>query len=234
MSPSTRAALQGATAALPMLLALIPFGVIFGALAAAAGMGLAATLGMTSIVVAGAAQLAALQLMTDGAPALVAVATAAVVNLRMAMYSASVATHWRGASLKARLAAAFVLFDMSYGLAIRRYAERPSLPLDEKLGFYFGAGGVCLVVWIAATLAGALLGARVPPEWGLSVAPALVFLSVAAPFLRARPHLAAAGVAAGVALLGAGLPYGLGLTAGAAAGIGAGLLAESAPRRRRA
>lgn len=231
-SQTRRAFLAGAADALPLQLAVAPFGLIFGALAAAAGLGAAEAMGMSLVVVAGAAQLATLQQMSEAAPAVMAILTGAVVNLRMAMYSAALAPAWRGASARARLGAAFVLFDMTYALAERRRLERPEQPLAETMGYHYGVGLTCLAVWAAASLAGVALGARIPPEWGLSVAPPLVFISVAAPFLRTPPHIAAAAVAAGAALLAAGLPYGLGLSVGAGAGIATGVLAETLRGRR--
>ncbi len=224
---------RGAAAAAPLQLATLPFGLIFGALAVQAGMDLTQAMAMTAIVVAGAAQLAAVQLMGEHAPALLAVATGAVINLRMAMYSASIAQHWAGAPLRMRMAAAFLLHDQAYALSIRRALEAPDEPVGARLGFFFGVGAISLCAWLAGSLTGALLGARLPPEWALEFAVPITFIAVVAPLLRTAPHMAAAGVAAGAALALAFLPLGLGLVAAACLGVAAGATVEAALARAR-
>lgn len=220
----------GLVAALPVLLAVGPFGLIFGVVATEAGLDLAQTLAMTALVIAGASQLATLQLLSDGAPVLVAVATGAVVNLRMAMYSASLALHWQGTPLSLRALAAIVLHDQSYALSVGRYQRRPEEPLADRVGFYFGVGLLTSTVWIAMTLVGATVGKGISDTVDLRFIVPVTFIALVAPMLRGRATLLAAAVAAAVAVALSGLPYGLGLVAGAGAGIAAGLVAERRPR----
>ena len=219
ISPTRRGFLAGLWAALPVLLAVVPFGLIFGALATDAGFDPIQAMAMTSIVVAGASQLAALQLINDGAPALIAIVTGAVVNLRMAMYSASIAAHWREVPMLWRVPAAYFLHDQSFTLSIRRYRERPDEMLSDKLGFYFGVGIATIATWIAASAMGIVVGQRIAPEWGLEFAVPVTFIALVAPLVRGRANLAAATVAVVVALIAHGLPYGLGLMLASAAGI---------------
>ncbi|HUF87482.1 MAG TPA: AzlC family ABC transporter permease [Thermohalobaculum sp.] len=230
--PSRRGLRAGAWAAVPVLLAVGPFGFIFGAFATEAGLDPLQTMAMTAIVTAGAAQLAALQLLVDDAPALVAVLTGAVVNLRMAMYSASIAVHWRGVPMLWRVPAAYFLQDQSYTLSLRRYRERPDEPLSDRIGFYFGTGSITVVTWICGSWLGVVAGRMMPPEWGLGFAVPVTFLALVAPLIRGRANIAAA-VVAGLAALGLhGLPYGLGLLLAAALGIAAGMAAPRLARRR--
>lgn len=230
MSPAT-AFRQGLVASLPIWLAVAPFGVVFGAVAMASGLDIVQTMAMTTVVVAGAAQLAALQLMVDDAPALIAIVTGAVINLRMAMYSAALAAAWPGASLGARAFAAYLMVDGAFALSARRHAERPEETVPLRLAFYFGAGAPTVVVWIVATLVGALFGARLPAEWGVEFAVPVVFIAVVAPILRTLPHVCAALSASMVALAASGLPYGGGLMAGAVAGVAVGTALEWAIAR---
>lgn len=230
MSPAT-AFRQGLVASLPIWLAVAPFGVVFGAVAMASGLDIVQTMAMTTVVVAGAAQLAALQLMVDDAPALIAIVTGAVINLRMAMYSAALAAAWPGASLGARAFAAYLMVDGAFALSARRHAERPEETVPLRLAFYFGAGAPTVLVWIVATLIGALFGARLPAEWGVEFAVPVVFIAVVAPILRTLPHVCAALSASMVALAASGLPYGGGLMAGAVAGVAVGTALEWAIAR---
>lgn len=223
-APTRRGFSAGLLASLPVLLAVAPFGLIFGVLAAEAGLEITQTMAMSSVVIAGASQLAALQLLIEDAPALIAILTGAVVNLRMAMYSASIAVHWQDTPMRWRLLAATVLTDQSYALSIQRYRHLPDETLGDRLGFFFGIGALTCSVWIAATYLGAVLGNRIPAGWGLDFVVPITFIAIVAPILRGRANLLAAAVAATLAVLLSGLPYGMGLLVAAAAGIGAGFL----------
>lgn len=216
-----RTFLTGVLTALPMQIATIPFGVIFGALAIEAGLTLVETMAMTSLVVAGAAQLVALQMLVDEAPALLIVFTAAFVNVRMAIYSAALALHWPGVGTWPRVLAAWFLNDQSYALSIRRYEDRNESQA-EKVSFFMGVGVCCLSCWLGACLAGASLGAHIPRSWPTEFAVPVVFIALAAPWLRTAPNLAAAIVAGGTSLALA--DWAGGVIVAMAAGIGIGLL----------
>ncbi|MEM6489836.1 MAG: AzlC family ABC transporter permease [Pseudomonadota bacterium] len=222
-APTRRGFVAGLVACLPVLLAVAPFGMIFGTLAVEAGFDLVQTMAYTVIVVAGASQLAAMQVLTDGAPVLLAVFTGAIVNLRMAMYSASIAVALPGVPLSWRIPAAFFLHDQAFALSMQRYAARPDEPLGDKLGFYFGVGITTAVVWVIATLVGALLGAQIPESWGIEFAVPATFLAAAAPMIRGTANVVAAGVAVVAAILFVHLPAGFGLLVATALGIAAGM-----------
>lgn len=232
IAPSRRGFLAGAWAAVPVLLAVAPFGFIFGALASDAGLDPVEAMAMTAIVTAGASQIAALQLMVDDAPALLAVLTGAVVNLRMAMYSASIALYWQGVPMLWRVPAAYFLHDQAYALSLRRYRAQPDEPLADKLGFYFGVGAITVSVWIGSSLVGVVAGRMVPPEWGLNFAVPVTFLALLAPLLRGRANIAAASTAGVAGLLLHALPYGLGLMIAALSGMAAGMATQRFARGR--
>lgn len=216
----------GAAASLPVLLAVIPFGLIYGVLAAEAGLDPLQAMAMTTVVIAGASQFAALQLMTEQAPALIAVLTGAVVNLRMAMYSAAIAAEWRGAPLWARALAAYTLHDQAFALATRRYQERPDEPLPDKVGFFLGVGFTTCAAWVAASAVGLALGARAPEAWALDFAVPITFLAIFAPMLRSLAHVAAALSAAVLSALLAGLPLQAGMIIAALVGVCVGTAVE--------
>ena len=81
----------GMLALAPMLLGVVPFGLIYGVLATSAGMPAWLAVVMSAIVFGGASQMILVQLWAGGAPALVIAATVSMVNLRHALYSASIA-----------------------------------------------------------------------------------------------------------------------------------------------
>src|SRR3954468_800316 len=80
---------EGARAALPVLLGIVPFGVITGVAMVASGITPLAAMAMSVFVFAGASMVASAQLLSQGTPALLVVLAALFINLRFMMYSAS-------------------------------------------------------------------------------------------------------------------------------------------------
>jgi predicted branched-subunit amino acid permease len=221
---------RGVRAGLPFVIVVGPFGLLFGVVATEAGLDLAATLGMSVLVVAGAAQFTALQLMIDQAPTLIVILNALAVNLRMAMYSAALTPHLGAAPLKARALAAYVLTDQTFAAALAAYERRESTPA-EKLAFFFGSAAPVVPVWFGATVAGALLGQSIPSDYALDFAVPITFLAIAAPMVRTLAHLVAATVSVVGALAFGWVPYSGGLLIAAALAMLAGAEVE---RRREA
>ena len=136
MPTRKRAFLGGARAISPILLGLVPFGLIAGIAAVKVGFTKLEALGMSYIVFAGAAQLAAVHLIGRHAPVAVVILTALIVNLRLCMYSASLAPHFNGLPLRGRGLLAYLLTDQAYAVSIVAYSgERRSL----QHWFYHGA-----------------------------------------------------------------------------------------------
>jgi 4-azaleucine resistance transporter AzlC len=217
----------GVKAVAPMLVGVIPFGLVAGATSVSDGHGVAAAVGMSTIVFAGASQLAAFQALADGGSALVAAIAAWTINLRMLLYSASLAPHLAHERTSRRLLAAYLLTDQAYAVSILRWESQETDP-HERLSYYFGAGGLLWVSWQLSTLAGALGGSVIPSDIPLDFAVPLVFLVLLVPAIvsRSAAVAAAAGGAAAVVSgeLGAGA---LSILVGAIVGIAAGAIAES-------
>lgn len=106
---------------LPILLGVIPFGMIYGVLALEAGLPAGVAQAMSAVVFAGSAQLLAVKLIGTGAPALVVILTAFVVNLRHALYSASVAPRLKRLSPLWKGLLAYLLTDEAYAVTITYY-----------------------------------------------------------------------------------------------------------------
>jgi 4-azaleucine resistance transporter AzlC len=200
---------RGFRDALPFLVVIVPFGMVFGVLAAEAGWRLPEIIAMSVLVIAGASQFTALQLLSENAPLLIVIGTGLAVNLRMAMYSASMAPHIGGAPFWQRALAAYVLTDQSYGVAINRYTLQPQMSLRWKIGYFLGVSVPVCVPWYFATYAGAVAGAAIPTGLALDFAVPITFIALFAPALRSLPHLAAAIVSVVVALALAWMPYNL-------------------------
>ena len=213
---------QGYRDGLPFLVVASPFGLMFGVLATEAGLNMVEVLGMTILVVAGAAQLAAIQLMVEDAPTFIVLATALAVNLRMAMYSASLAPWLGAASLKRRLVMAYFLVDQSYALSLQKFEDRPEMTLDQRIAYYNGTFTAILPFWFGASIIGAVIGTSIPAEWSLDMAMPLTFLALVGPMLRTFAHMAAAMTSCVLALALAFVPYNLGLLVAAIAALAVG------------
>ena len=211
---------------LPLLVGAMPFGIIYGTLAASAGLSAAQAVGMSLLVFAGSAQFIALSLLSGGAGMAVLLLTTLVVNLRHALYSATLQPFVRHLPARWRLPLAFWLTDEAFAVVQQRYAAPDTAAY--KHWYFFGAALAMYLNWQLCTLIGVLFGQTVPnlAAWGLDFAMLATFIGVVVPMLRNWPQVAAALVAGAVALACHGLPYQLGLLAAAVSGIAIGLYLE--------
>jgi 4-azaleucine resistance transporter AzlC len=217
---SKAAFLLGVRALLPMLLGVAPFGVIYGVVALQSGIPPLAAFLMSSLVFAGSAQFLLAQLVGAGAPAALMVGAVGLINLRHALYSASVAPVLATLPRRWKLLLAYLLTDEAYAAAIPHLLREPRSPQAHWI--LFGAGFALWAGWQLATLAGVLLGAQLPDGLGLDFALPLTFIAIVVPLIDSRARLVAALFSGIVAVLLAGLPYKTGLFAAALAGLAAG------------
>jgi len=208
----------------PLLLGVAPFGLLYGALAMSAHLSILAGQAMSSIVFAGASQLIAAQLIASSTSAVVIVLVVFVVNLRHALYSASVAPHVRWLSTPWKVLLSYLLTDEAYAVVITHYNKEGDSG-NQHL-YFLGAGLTLWSGWQLSSLVGILIGAQIPPSWSLSFALPLTFIALVVPALKDRAAVAAALAAAVLGVLGFGLPYKTGLLLAALVGISVGLLLE--------
>jgi 4-azaleucine resistance transporter AzlC len=215
---------RGVRAEAPILLGVAPLGMIFGALAIAAQLPASAAQAMSSVIFAGSAQYIAVQLVGAGASGVVILLVIFVVNLRHALYSASIAPHVHHLARPWKLSLAYLLTDEAYVVAITHYGRDGDGVLRHW--YYLGAGLALWSTWQLSTAIGILAGPKIPPNWPLGFALPLTFIALVVPALKDRAVLVAALVAGAVGLLSAGLPLKTGLLAAALIGILAGMLVE--------
>ena len=226
MTSARHAFLRGLLAALPMTVVVGPFALLFGVVATEAGLNVIEAMLFSVSVFAGASQFAALQTMQENAPVLVVLATALAVNLRMVMYSVTLAPHFGTLPLRSRALMAYFLVDQSFATTVAEIDRNPAMTAEEKRAVFLGAVVAVAPLWFLASLAGAMIGRAIPPEYALDFALPITFLAMVAPMLRSLPHLAAAGVSILLSLLLAGLPYGTGLLIAAAGAMTVGALID--------
>lgn len=209
---------------LPLLLGVVPFGLVYGVLALQAGLPLPMAQGMSAIVFAGASQLVIAQLVAGSTPLFIIVLTAFVINLRHALYSASIAPYLKPLKPAWKWLLAYLLTDEAYGVAIAHY-NAPSTS-KNKHWFFLGAGLTLWAGWQVSTAAGIFLGAQIPAGWSLDFIGRLVFIALLVPMLKDKPGWLAALTGGIVSVLAYGLPYKLGMLLAALLGIGVGLWSE--------
>lgn len=229
MSEQSKQFWAGARSEIPLLIGVIPFGLIYGALALNAGLTPAAAQMMSSIVFAGSAQFITAQLVKEATPGLVIVLTIAVVNLRHMLYSASLAPYITALPTRWKAILSYLLTDEAYAPTILHYEKDGMTPYTHW--FWLGAGCTLWVFWQLSTAIGIFLGAAIPESWSLDFALPLTFIAMLVPVLKGRPGIGAAVSAGLVALVAYSLPYKLGLILAALVGIVVGVMLEGRTAR---
>lgn len=215
------------------MLVIVPFGVVFGVVATEAGLNLVETMGFTILVIAGAAQFVAVQMMTDQVPVLIVLATSLAVNLRMAMYSAALAPHLGGLVWWKRGIVSYFMVDQAFAASSLKYDTTPSMSLAQKYAYYMGIAIAVCPLWYVATWAGAVLGQAIPVGLPIDFAVPITFLALIVPMMRTPAHVAAALVSIVGVLVFAFLPFNLGLLVAAALAMITGAEVERQVTKRR-
>ncbi|MCS6872307.1 MAG: AzlC family ABC transporter permease [Anaerolineae bacterium] len=229
---------RGMRDTVPLVVGAVPFGIIFGAVAVSSGVAAGgetarqlsplAAQSMSLFVYAGASQFIAAELVRNSAGVLVVIFTTLIVNLRHALYSASLAPYLHGFPQHWLLPLGFTLTDETFVVSIARYQQADASPYKH----WYQAGSAVLMYssWQLCTLIGILAGRSVPAEQvarlGLSFAATVTFIGMLIPLIRSRALLVAVVAAGAASVLFNGLPSRLGLLAAALVGIAAGMLAE--------
>ncbi|MCK0095998.1 AzlC family ABC transporter permease [Yoonia sp. F2084L] len=231
-TPARSAYWAGVRDGAPFILMAVPFSVLFGVIATDAGLTLAQAMGFTVLVIAGAAQFAAIQLMVENASIAFVLLAALAVNLRMAMYSASLVPYLGAAPLWKRAFIAYLNFDQTYITSIARYEARPEMTVAERVSYFLGVATPITPFWMGMTLVGVLAGQAIPEAWALDFIMPIMFLAMVAPMLKSLAHVAAAAVSVSVGLLLVNMPAGTGLLIAAASAMLTGALVEIWMERR--
>ena len=224
----TSECLAGLRAVAPAVPPIVPVGMLFGASAVRIGFTPASATALSLFAFAGTAQLAAVELLREGATLQVVLATMILINLRYVIFSASLSSKVRYLSRPWRALIAYPLFDLNYALAEARFEGTD--PQEGHRGWYMVGVSLPLVAaLVAGTLAGAIMGRAVGAGFQLDFAITLVFISLLAPQIDGKPTALAAGSGLVVAVAGADLPVNLGLLVAVFCGTAVGVLTEGRP-----
>jgi len=229
----------GALAVAPLLVGVIPFGLVAGAAPVDSHLGGGIAVGLSTVVFAGASQLAMVDVLGGGGSVLVAVITAWTINLRLMLYSASLSPFVAREPLARRGWMAYLLTDQAYAVSITRWSGGGHAAAPERrVPFYLGAALTLWVNWQICTVVGVLIGNAIPDSLPIEFAVPLVFLVLLVPALTSVPAVMAALFGGGAAVVCGELGgANLAVVAGAVAGITAGVVVEhlrDGPARREA
>jgi 4-azaleucine resistance transporter AzlC len=222
--------LSGMRDTLPLLLGALPFGLIYGAVAATSGLSFAAAIAMSAFVFAGSSQFIAIGLVAAQTPVAIIVLTTLIVNLRHMLYSATLLPYLKDLPQRWRIPLAFWLTDETFAVSVHRFQRNDSSPC--KHWYQLGSSIAMYLNWLLWCFLGLVLGNRIPDaqSWGLDVAMPVTFIGMIIPFVKTLPVALCVLTAGAASLLTLAMPYKLGILVSAFAGIAAGLMAQRLAR----
>ena len=207
---------------------ILAWGLVSGIAMVKSGLTLWQALGMTFLVFAGSAQLAALPLMMANAPVWVVFATALVVNLRFVIFGAAIGPHFSHLRWYQRIWHGYFTADLTMAFFPRRFPAETLYQPQGKVGFFNGIAYPNWCAWQVGAVAGILLASQIPENWGVGFAGTLALLAIMIPLIINSAALGGVVVAGVVALLAAGLPYRLGLLLAVVLGMIVAMLIDTA------
>ena len=172
---------------LPLLIPVVPFGIIFGAIGIELGFGPYVTYATSIIIFSGASQIVFFQLLSAGASSLVAITSSSVISTRHLLYGAVVNQYLSNLSLYWKIGLSYILTDQAFAVS-NEYFKKNN---NEKFKHYYllGSGITLWIVWQLTTIIGILLGSIVPEELGLTFTIPLTFLALLINYFRKIDHL---------------------------------------------
>jgi 4-azaleucine resistance transporter AzlC len=207
----------------PPMLAAVPIGLLFGALAAGKGLSPLEVAIMGVLVFAGGAQFAAVELWATPAPIGALVFSTLLINARHVLMGASIAPKLQGFSRGQKLLGLYYMADENWALAEKRARTHALTP-----AYWFGMLIPFVACWITTSTLGAIVGAALgdPRRFGADFAFTALFIALVAAFWKGRVTfwtVAAAGLASALTYRFIGPPWHV--LAGALCGLAAAWIA---------
>jgi branched chain amino acid efflux pump len=213
---------RGFSEGLPLIGAVIPFSLVFGATAVQAGYSVFETVFASATIFAGASQFVFIEVNGLGVPAWSVVLAVFAVNFRHILYSASLGRWMHRFNPWSRMLAFFFMTDFQWAAGEARVHAKG--PESIAPSWYFGLTVPLYVLWVCGTIVGAIFGGLItkPEAFGLDFLLPIYFLIILIGFRKRRNFLPVVCVSASVSYLALrtlGEPWHISL--GAMAGIAA-------------
>ena len=178
---------RGTVDVLPLMIPVMPFGIIFGAIGIELGFGPYLTYATSIIIFSGASQIVILQLLSSGATSLIAITSSSVVSTRHLLYGAVVSQHLNHLSIYWKIGLSYLLTDQAFAVSNEYFKKNNSN--KNKHYHLVGSGFTLWFIWQLTTIIGIILGSIVPEELGLTFTIPLTFLALLVNYLRNLDHL---------------------------------------------
>ncbi len=194
---------------LPITTGVIPFGAVMGTVAANAQLSFFQSTTMNFLVFAGAAQLAAVELMTKNAASTVVIVTGLIINLRFLLYSAALVPVVQTSNFFTKLLCSYCITDQNYAVMSAHQAilKTPK----NSVQFYLGASLCMFISWQLSVMGGFIFGNFAPAAWALDYAVPLSFVALVVPTIKNWRYIAVAAFSSAVSLLLSSMPLKVGL-----------------------
>tara|TARA_B100001121_G_scaffold205442_1_gene179799 strand:+ start:372 stop:1058 length:687 start_codon:yes stop_codon:yes gene_type:complete len=178
---------KGAIDILPLMIPVVPFGIIFGAIGIELGFGPYLTYATSIIVFSGASQIVLLQLISAGASSLVAITSSSFVSTRHLLYGAVISQYLNHLSIYWKIGLSYLLTDQAFAVSNEYFKKNNK---NKNKHFHLLGSGLTLwFIWQITTILGIILGSIVPEELGLTFTIPLTFLALLVNYLRSIDHI---------------------------------------------
>lgn len=179
---------KGAVDSLPIVISVLPFGIIYGVLAIKSGLTIFEASFSSLVVSAGAAQFCSLPLFATGASPWAIIGTTFIINLRHLILGASMSRKIKEEEMLPRALAAYCLFDESFAVTSAWY---DSGNRESVRDYLIGSGLAGWASWNVSTVMGAVFGNILgdPKRLGLDFAIVAGFVGLLVPMVKGRVEL---------------------------------------------
>tara|TARA_B110000438_G_scaffold190718_1_gene182356 strand:- start:2834 stop:3532 length:699 start_codon:yes stop_codon:yes gene_type:complete len=160
----------------PLMIPVVPFGIIYGVIGMELGLSPYMTFGMSIIIFGGASQIVLLQLFSGGASSFVIISSVGAVNSRHLLYGAVFSEYLSNLKISWKIILSYILIDQAFAVSNAYFKKNKKN--KNKHYHLLGAGFTCWIIWQISTILGIVLGSVVPEELGLSFAISLTFLAL--------------------------------------------------------
>jgi len=187
MNGKTKNLARGSIDVLPLLIPVVPFGIIFGAIGMELGFGPYVTYATSIIIFSGASQIVFFQLLSAGASSIVAITSSSVISTRHLLYGAVVNQYLSNLSIYWKIGLSYILTDQAFAVSNEYFKKNKK----DKFKHYYllGAGVTLWITWQLTTIIGILLGSIVPEELGLTFTIPLTFIALLINYFRKIDHI---------------------------------------------
>ena len=123
MNSNFKIFLKGIIDVSPLMIPVVPFGLIYGILAIDVGLSPLVAMGMSLIVFGGASQIILLQLFSGGASSLVIISSVGAINSRHLLYGAVVSEHVSDLKLVWKIIISYFLIDQAFAISNKYFKK---------------------------------------------------------------------------------------------------------------